>query len=85
MVFGVLGHLGVHAMYTRERRREQENATTQHLKTEVPHVKALQLIKLTAKVHILLKILINCNLVDKINPVCSVFTVETHFHLIIIV
>ena len=50
MEHGVLGDPGVHAMSILERRKEQDTAITQHLKMEVPHVLALQVMKITAQV-----------------------------------
>ena len=60
MEHGVLGDPGAHAlMLILERRQEQDTATTQHLKMEVPPVLALQVIQLPAEVHSLDKILVN--------------------------
>ena len=50
MEHGVLGDPGVHAMTRLERRKEQDTVITHHLKMEVPHVLALQVMKLPAKV-----------------------------------
>ena len=48
MVAGALGDHGAHVTPRKERKEEQDSATTQHLKMEVLHVLALPLTKLTA-------------------------------------